>query len=710
MSDDLGLQKLLDDEGFVARILGRTRSGRNRKVLYGPDLPVVLLSGGPGMGKGRLLRCIRSEFGPHVPTAHVDCASARYRDEADQHAETRSEITEVLRGTAAQLGAWEGHGGAISTPRLYAGLAAVAASGRRASTAALVGEVRRHDDLMPSGSFWGGLLNRAARNYAGALAAFVTGPLTAPLITLLVEELLARLSKDGGAALAACYGEYSGAGGQPRQGLLSLGSDFQQGGEPRRYAESFLFRALRDDIEGAYGALGGRMRRVGRPALLLDHADTALGRRLVKPVLEDRETGHHDRLVIFATARRTDGGRFLYRAGDTARDSPGRWLPSEGGLPLWSRPPGGVPGLASPSRGVLLVRMPVLTRDQQEEQTSRLQVRRPDEHASLLPLHGAIRRLTGGRPLSVTRLAEATSLLDSPEGRTAWDLLDVPLSTGDATPGRPVAEILLDALVVRQLPEELPPQQRAHWLDLLTHLSVAHDAECAQSLMRARQAGRDGGLSAYRIAELLEDSGWPHCPRHFIGDLGLRHLLLRRLHHLQPGGAALREDHTLVQDDCRALGDGRPDALFGTVAAHRMHHHLASDGAESVADYLTQSLSTRNTREWCEELLAIAGAPLLGGLGGTDDRRARALGEAPEVAGDARRRLVDRLLHAVWLCEDPTQPPDDAVNGVLKSALDWLSVDAPHGAEVLAHRARDWSGLADSRQPLQPCACTNHIG
>ncbi|QCX77989.1 hypothetical protein C9F11_21795 [Streptomyces sp. YIM 121038] len=58
MPDDLGFGKLLDDDGLLARLLGKTARGRNRPLLYGPDLPVVFLTGGPGMGKGRLLACV----------------------------------------------------------------------------------------------------------------------------------------------------------------------------------------------------------------------------------------------------------------------------------------------------------------------------------------------------------------------------------------------------------------------------------------------------------------------------------------------------------------------------------------------------------------------------------------------------------------------------------------------------------------------------
>jgi hypothetical protein len=47
----LGFERLLDEEGFFARLLGRSPSGAGREPLYGPDLPVVLVTGGPGMDR-----------------------------------------------------------------------------------------------------------------------------------------------------------------------------------------------------------------------------------------------------------------------------------------------------------------------------------------------------------------------------------------------------------------------------------------------------------------------------------------------------------------------------------------------------------------------------------------------------------------------------------------------------------------------------------
>jgi hypothetical protein len=722
VTDALGFDKLLADDGLFAKLLGTTRTGRNRRPLYGPDLPVVLLVGGPGMGKGRLLRCIRQEFGPFVPIAQIDCGSPAHRAQAAQSPATRTETTEALREVALQLHAWQGAGGAVPTPRLYTGLVAVASSGELGSDASLA-EVQRHEALLPPGSFWRGVLKKAVKGYLTALAGLVAGQATVPFATAVLDELFLRVSPEGNAALEACYGEYPGACGQPKMGLHTLAGDFRQDEVTREQAENFLFRALRYDMEAAYAGAHGWLLRTGRPALLLDRADCALGRRLLKPVLVDREAGRFDRTVVVATARRADGGRFLHGPDrSTGEDGAKPWNPGDGGLPRWSRPPGGVPGLAPLARGALLVRMPALIPELQRSEAARMRNPGRQQHNSgSLRIDNGIHRLSAGRPTVVAHLARAAGPLQS--SRSHWALLDAPVrpsheANGDGRPDRPVADALLEALIDEQLPEELHPEHHSGWLDLLSHLSVAHGTDCAQILINDRRAAenREEHLSAYRIAELLADSGWPRCPRHFIGDLGLRHLLMRRLYRLEPDGDAWRRDQTLLWHHYRAFADDDPDELFGSAVAHGLHHRLAvgdERAADPVVDHLDRTFPTRDTESWAGELLGVAEAPFVTEAAfsaeGVDERRATALGEITP-SGDVRRRRIARVLHAVRLCEDRTHTVEPAVAGVLRQLLDRLGDDASHGTDVLVRLAGDWSERAAAGQPLRSCVCTGHIG
>lgn len=259
-----------------------------------------------------------------------------------------------------------------------------------------------------------------------------------------------------------------------------------------------------------------------------------------------------------------------------------------------------------------------------------------------------------------------------------------------------------------QLPVKLPTEHRDEWLDLLTHLSVAHDEECADVLLRHHQSGHVNRLTAHQVATLLTDTGWPSCGRHFIGDFGLRQMLVHRLYGLRPGGAAWYADHHLLRDHYgRGAADGEPPGgeAFGSVVTHRMNHHLVSGGADDVAGHLAATLPGR-PREWCAELLEIAQAPY---PGGADARRERAQGLVV-ATGPALRRTVDQLLHAVWLCEERTRPTGQETARTLAQLLGLLSIMEFEGAGQLGKVATQWSDLAANEQPLLRCACTDQLG
>ncbi|WNF63458.1 hypothetical protein [Streptomyces violaceus] len=308
------------------------------------------------------------------------------------------------------------------------------------------------------------------------------------------------------------------------------------------------------------------------------------------------------------------------------------------------------------------------------------------------------------------RLSAAAAAFRMPADANDRAILDAPLRLhGDDTPERPVADVLLRELILEQLPVRLPTEHQAQWLDLLSHLSVAHDPECADVLLRHHQSGHVHHLTAHHVSQLLTDTGWPACERHFIGDFGLRQLLVHRLYGLRPGGAAWYADHHLLRDHYaqRAAGeapDAQGDGAFRSLTAHRMNHHLVSGGADDVVSHLAATLPGR-PGAWCADLLEIAQAPY---PGGADARRERAQGLVA-ADGPPLRRTVDQLLHAVWLCEERTRPTGKETARTLAKLLDLLSIMDFEGAGRLSRTATDWSGLAENEQPLLRCTCTEQL-
>lgn len=710
-------EKMLVERGFFAGLLARSPSGRGCEPLYGPDLPVVLLTGGPGMGKSRLLREVRDRFAAKVPVIHLDCRSTVYEDRAGPEPGARSDTTEVLVEVARRLSTWQGAGGSFAFPRLFTGLVVLATGAAAGTTEAVATEAERYEELpqkrrlrgLAGGDFWHGVVRGSIRNLLTTLTGAAFDPFSAAVMNGVVDAVFERLAPRGRAELERIYGTYPGAAGQPKHGLRNLAADFQAGGEARELAEGFLFRALREDIEAGYTSPSGWLRRVGRPGLLLDHAEWPLGERLLRAVLADRRGGQRDRTVIVGTARRADGGAFLY-GGLTSQEA-GRaaeFRPGEGKPPPWTRDEDGAPERTPLARGVLLLRMPFLTGDQLRRVTERMQTRtQPEGSANRRRIDAAVARLSGGRPHTVARLAAAAASFRMPADANDRDLLAAPLRTpADSSTEQPVAEVLVRELLLDQPPVRLPSEHRDHWLDLLTHLSVAHDEECAEVLLRHHQAGRLHQLTARRVAELLTDTGWPSCERHFIGDFGLRQLLLYRLYGLRPDGVAWYADHHLLRDHY-ADREGGPVAAgpFRSATAHRMNHHLVSGGAQDVVSHLADTLPGR-PEEWCAELLEIAQAPY---PGGADARRERAQGLVA-ADGPALRRTVDQLLHAVWLCQERTRPTGPEMARTLSRLLGLLSIMEFDGAGRLSDTATVWSDKAVHEQPLLPCTCTGQLG
>ncbi|WP_419994307.1 hypothetical protein [Streptomyces boninensis] len=716
MPEVVGSESLLSKEGFFARLFGRSSSGARQDPLYGPDLPVVLLTGGPGMGKERLLHEVRDRFAKKVPVIYVDCRQPTYAAHARQEPGARSAATEVLFDAAERLSAWHGTGGSFTFPRLFAGLAVLAPGVQQAGAAAVAAEVERYEELaqrrgrfgMGRGGFWSGVIRGTLKGLLATAAANALGPYPAVFVNALVDGILAQSAPGGRKELQRVYGAYPGAGGVPAFGLKNLARDFHAGGEARKPAEAFLFRALREDLEAEYATMAGWLSLVGRPALLLDHADSPLGQALLRAVLADRRDGQRDRVVVVGTARRADGGAFLHRGLPLEETrAPAAFRPADD-IPLtWTRPTDRAAEGVSRAKladGVLLLQMPYLTSTQISHEISRWQTGTPPAGgAHALLIDSAVTSLSVGRPHTVLRLAAAASSFEMPEDANHRDLLNAPLRD-DTAPARPVAEVLLQELIEDQLPTELPPEFHPQWLDLLTHLSIAHDTECADVLLRHHQEGHTHKLAAHQVSKLLVDAGWPRCERHFIGDFGLRQLLLHRLYGLRPDGAAWNAGHQLLRDHYAAPPaqdeTPPPGRAFGSVTAHWMNHHLVSSGAEDVVRELVVTLPGR-PQEWCAELLEATQAPY---PPGADARLQRALGQV-QIPGTELQQIIDRLLHTVWLCQERTRPIAMTLDNTLTTLLTVLGTKTFNGAGHIGAATANWAGLAAAGQPLLHCSC-----
>ncbi|MER5259478.1 MULTISPECIES: hypothetical protein [unclassified Streptomyces] len=693
MSRELGFEGLIEDGGFFPRLLGRNARGRDEKLLYGPDLPVVLLTGGPGMGKQRLLELLRDRFGRKVPVAYVDCADARYAEEAARRPPCRSETTETMYDVALRMSEWEGPGGALPTPRFFAGMAAVAA-GARLRRRELEQELARYRALLQPRKALGRFMRNVLTGYLSALAG-VVAPAAAPLVGAALTEFLEKLASTGAEPVRATYGDYPGAAGSAGTGLRLLAHDFQQGGEERKFAEGFLFRALREDLDAAYTGIGAALTRVGRPAVLLQHANWPVGRALLAAALTDRADGHRERTVLVASERMAEP---LFLADEPRTEGLAGYRPDQDEPPGWQR----LIARGRLGQGVLLVRMPRLTTEHIHKELQQHTGGAP-EAARLRRAQSAVHRLTCRRPRMVQRLVEAAGEL--PELDNDRELLDQPAGL-DGEP-RAVRDVLLAELVLRQLPERLPVEHTDRWLDLLTQLSVAHTGDCARALLRGPQLEQlAGGLTADEVGRYLLESGWPVCERHFIGDFGLRQLLMSRLHGPPDAGGEWRRNHSLLHAHYRSRPES-PDRAFGTTAAHGLNHDLVANGPERAVHHLAAKfpLDGVGAEEWCDQLLALAQAP---SPGGHDERHARM--RVARVDGTKLERQLDELLHAVWLCEERTRPPDIAAADRMAQLLRELAREYAGAAPVLTARAGRWDRRARNRQPLQSCSCTAHIG
>lgn len=666
-----GREAVLD--GLAPRLIGLPPRGFQKVPFeHRDDLPAVVLTGGRGMGKTAVLKRLHSAYRRRTPIALIDCERAEFADQPTAHANTHphphsqswSPVTEALAELGEQLAPPVHGAGAVEFPRLAAGLLAVASLGWRPhDDENILAEGLRLGLLVEPGSRWRNQTRTWLTKVVAKFAAMASGvgPGLDVVVETTVESLLDDLFNRGQRASADWYGTYPGAGGKAKRGLTLLALHFRRGSEHRIRAERHLIGALRADLDAAYQGMG-RLRRVGRPVVLLDNAQAPLGRRLVEPVLRDRADGKRDHVVLISTLRGHDH--------PALRHAVRRTLPEVRHELGWRRGP----EIAS---GAIAVELTPLD----PEHVRQIFDRKDPRQLTRPRLARAVHRLTGGRPLGVDLLAQAAGQDRHPERFTPASLLAAPVTLREDSEGQEVAAELLARLV--------PPSR----LDWLTVLAPAHDVPSAEALAASRLPGEEGrtGLAAVRdVRTLLATEHWQSAPGpgqgqgHFVGDPFLRTLLLHRLRHGDRDSTRWRAVHQTLRDHYANHHD----------APHHLHHELALGATEGAVTYLRETFPHTDARRWLDELRFIASAPH---FDDPDVRRPVALGRLdapapppPPGADTALHLRIRRLLFAVWQLTDPLALPDDEVTEKMGYELGLLSELHSSGNEVLWQASRSW--------------------
>ncbi|GAA3394363.1 hypothetical protein [Streptomyces roseoviridis] len=662
-----GREAVLHRTGLAARLTGLGGEGLARVPYeHGDDPPVVVFTGGRGLGKTALLKQLRNTYKGATPLALLDCA---HIEPPADHGPGWTEVTGALSELAVQLSPRVTGAKPVQFPRLSLGLVAVASIGwtqeddeRAQRDLQRLGPVLSTVDATKgaAANWVTKVLSKLAASFAETTAP-LAGLLAEATVETVLEEVFGRVQQRS----EGFYGSYRNAGGRGKAGLQQLAVDFEQGGRRRQEAEDFLVGALLEDLGQAYKGITRVGTRRGRPVLLLDNAHGELGRRLVEPILRARHDGRRDKVVVLATSRvrEHEGMRHAHRLRlpETAHRAP---APRGGDI----------------TSGILAVELTPLSAAQTQAAFDRLDPsgRTPAELAR------GVHRLTGGRPLGVMLLAQAAAEAPrrSRPALTPGALLDLTVELREDARPVPVAPALLGALL---------PQPR---LEPFTVLAAAHDEESARLLARTRlhTESRDGDM-ALLVRDELRAEDWPEGPEHFVADPLLRALLLHRLRFEDadhPRHAAWRAVHETLHRHYEQTGN----------IPYELHHELALGRVEDAVTHLRTTFPEPDVVGWLGRLRFIASAPYPRdphGDGGPDPRRAVALGRQASDLPDgldaeavALHLSVRRLLHAVWLLTDPLALPDGEVTEKLAHELRQLSGRHLTGNSPLWDAATHW--------------------
>ncbi|XIE78948.1 hypothetical protein AB6O49_14510 [Streptomyces sp. SBR177] len=269
MARDLyGREAVLQRTGLAARLIGLGGEELARVPYeHGDDPPVVVFTGGRGMGKTALLKQLRDTYKGATPLALLDCD--RIEPPAD-HGPGWTEVTGALAELAVQLAPRVTGAKAVQFPRLSLGLVAVASVGwSREDEERAQRDLQRLGPVLSTVDATKGaaanwvtkVLTKLAATFAET-AAPLAGLLAEATVETVLEEVFGRMQQKS----EGWYGSYRNAGGRGKAGLQQLAIDFEQGGRRRREAEGFLVGALVEDLGQAYRGLTRVGTRRGRPS------------------------------------------------------------------------------------------------------------------------------------------------------------------------------------------------------------------------------------------------------------------------------------------------------------------------------------------------------------------------------------------------------------------------------------------------------------
>jgi hypothetical protein len=634
-------------EGLVAPLVG-IDPVRFHRIPWraGDDVPVVLIEGGPGMGKTVALESIAERYRNHAPIARVDLADGRYPQKAE---DCLPRLLTDMRwrppwGLAPRV---DGNGPPLELPRLSAALLAIAIgppTDQLDDAAATERLERALERLYPSANRGDikGWIGDVLSEIAGHMAPFPADALIKATVAVLLRRFFDRSRLR---SVLDWHAAFARGPGEGWNALIALSADFHRKGLSRKAAEKALVAAFLDDVRSDYRGFPG-LRRAARPVVLIDNADAhPVGERFLDLVLDRRAAEAVDPLIILAAGEHGLAGRHRAHATRTTSRYP---LAAR----RWNRPNGGEAGA-----GLLVVE---LSRLRPEFATEMLRgVDLPDGRADQL-----IHRLAGGLPLGVDVLTKALAAAGGVDG--AHCHLDLPSPDDHQTP------------VVSHLLHHLMPSSQ--WLSRLVTLAATLDRDAAGELLPRN--------TAYEAAKLLRRHGWERDPGHFVGDRFLRVLLLHELYSRNTG-LTWTDVHERLRDFHARHGDGGLDRH----QARRLHHCLALGDVGTVVQRLKDNLA--DAANWLNALCVISDAPH---FDRPDVRRAAALGADMPDADEPVVRLVGRILYATWYLRDPLVPPDDEVIDGLERDLEHLAerpgidgVDALlRAADVWPERLRAW--------------------